>query len=123
MLMSDGSAWSTCVKASSPPAEAPIPTIRKDSSRFRSSTRAFTPFRVADFTGREPCFPPRASACLFLTGLRSASFWANRQTLEDNSRRRLGPAEYKGTSPLLVQWRFKEQRVFYPPPYTLQEMG
>src|SRR5207249_2415021 len=82
-LTSEGSSRSSCVKASSPPAEAPIPTMGNESSRACSSTGTSALFRFVDSAGRETCLPMRA--CLFFTGLRSASLCANQQTLEDNS--------------------------------------
>src|SRR2546426_12088022 len=98
MCRSEGRFWSRSVKASSPPAEAPTPTIGNESSRARSLTRTSAVFRVVDSTGRGTRFPLRARACLFFTRLCSASFWANRQTLEDNSRNGLGFGEYKRTT-------------------------
>src|SRR4029077_9346669 len=95
MLMSEGSSRRSCVKASSPPAEAPMPTIGNDSSIVGLSAMTFACFRFADFVGRERRFPSGASARLFLAGLLSASFWANRQTLENYSHCRLGLVEYK----------------------------
>src|SRR5436309_6086703 len=85
MLTSEGSSRRSCVKASSPPAEAPIPTMGNDSSRACSSMGTSAVFRFVDSAGRETCLLMRAPACLFFTGLRSASLCANQQTLEDNS--------------------------------------
>src|SRR5689334_18480303 len=100
--MSGGSSWSSCEKASSPPAEAPIPTIGNDSSRIRLAAGASPLFRVADAWGRETRFPTRVLACLLLSGPRLASVWANRQTLEDISLGGIGLAEYKRTTLLSV---------------------
>src|SRR5438876_5878692 len=98
MLIVEGSSWSSCVKASSPPAEAPTPAIENESSRVRSPTRISAAFRVVESTGREARLPSRATACLFFTRLRSTSLWANRERLEENSRSRRGLSAYKRTT-------------------------
>src|SRR5467141_4654845 len=107
MLMSEGRPWSSSVKASSPPAEAPIPAMGNDSSSVGLSTRILTRFRIVDSIERERFFPSRARARLFLAGLRSSSFCANRQTLEDISHCKLGLVEYKRATPRPIQRRLK----------------